>query len=185
MLDFSRWKIRAICGGLLILMLLSIPSFVPEDVRATWPSWVPSRAINLGLDLAGGSYLLLEAETSDVAKSRLDQMRETVVTEVKKSPKIEIGDISVTDGKLRFMVVDPSKVDEVRNRLNPYTSGAAMTGQRDWNIEVVNSQEFVLTPTEAGLDPRDRPRDGRRDRGGAQAHRRDGHARADDHPPGQ
>lgn len=152
MLDFSRWKIRAICAGLLVMMLLSVPSFVPEEMRAKWPSWVPSSAINLGLDLAGGSYLLLEADTNDVAKSRLEQMRETVRAEVRKAPKVEIGDISVKDGKLRFMVVDPAKVDLVRERLNPYTTGAGMTGQRDWNIEVVNGQEFVLTPTDAGLN---------------------------------
>ncbi len=152
MLDFSRWKIRAICGGLLILMLFAVPSFVPEQMRAKWPSWVPRPAINLGLDLAGGSYLLLEAETKDVATAKLEQMRETVRTEVRKAPKVEIGDISVKDGTLRFMVVDPTKVDLVRERLNPYTTGAAMTGQRDWNINVVNSQEFVLTPTEAGLN---------------------------------
>ena len=64
MLNFSRWQIRAIIGGLILIMLFAVPSFVPERVRNSWPSWVPKSSISLGLDLAGGSYLLLEADTT-------------------------------------------------------------------------------------------------------------------------
>jgi len=152
MLDFPRWKVRLIIGGLLLIILFAIPSFVPKDVRDTWPRWIPKPAVNLGLDLAGGSYLLLEADTKDVAASRVEQMKETVRSELRsRTPRIEISDISTKDGKVSFMVTDPSKVDAVRERINPHTTGAGMTGQRDWNIEVVNGQEFVLTPTDAGI----------------------------------
>lgn len=152
MLDFPRWKVLTISAFLAVMVLLAVPSFVPKTVRDSWPSWLPVPAINLGLDLAGGSYLLLEADTKDVAQSRLEQMREQVRSEMRRDPRIEIGDISVQGGKLSFMVRDSSKVDAAREKLLPLTSGVGTTGQRDWDIAVVDSTRFVLTPTSAGVN---------------------------------
>jgi preprotein translocase subunit SecD len=40
----------------------------------------------------------------------------------------------------------------VREAILPLTSGAGLTGQRDWNIQVVDGNRFVLTPTQEGID---------------------------------
>ncbi|WP_404334785.1 protein translocase subunit SecD [Sphingomonas sp. MMS12-HWE2-04] len=152
MLDFPRWKVLSITIGIALMVLLAVPSFVPKSVRETWPSWVPKPAINLGLDLAGGSYLLLEGDTKDVAQSRLEGMRDQVRAAMRQDPKVDIGDISVQGGKLSFMVRDPSKVDAAREKLLPLTNGVATTGQRDWDIAVVDSTRFVLTPTQVGIN---------------------------------
>ena len=40
--------------------------------RAMWPGWLPSRIVNLGLDLRGGAHLLAEVHTTDVYKARMD-----------------------------------------------------------------------------------------------------------------
>ena len=151
MLDFPRWKVTSIIGLLAVLMALAIPSFFPESITAKWP--VPHPRVNLGLDLAGGSYLLLEADTKDLATSRLTQMRDQVQQEMRTgTPRIDIGDISIRGGQLTFMVRDVSQVDAVRERLLAITgSGAGMTGQREWDISVVDSNRFVLTQTDAGI----------------------------------
>jgi preprotein translocase subunit SecD len=153
MLDFPRWKITSIVALLAVLSALSLPSFTflfPVSMTNAWP--IHPR-VNLGLDLAGGSYLLLEADTADLAKSRLTQMRDEVAQEMRTgTPQIGIGDISVNNGQLTFMVRDVSQVDAARERLLKITgSGVGMTGQRDWDINVVDSTRFVLTPTKAGL----------------------------------
>jgi preprotein translocase subunit SecD len=150
MLDFSRSKRLAIFIGLGLMILLAVPSFFPQSQRATWPSWIPKPAINLGLDLAGGSYILLEGDTSSVAKDRLVAMSEQVRGDMRRDPRVEIGDISVQDGKLSFMVRDPAKVDAAREKLLPLTNGVGTTGQRDWDIAVVDSTRFVLTPSQVG-----------------------------------
>ena len=149
MLDFPRWKVWSIVGLLAVLCALAIPSFLPERVTAGWP--VHPR-INLGLDLAGGSYLLLEADTQDLAATRIETMREQVATEMRRAPRIEVGDISSRNGQLSFMLRDPSQVDAARERLLTVTGGGAgMTGQRQWDIAVVDTSRFILKPTEAGL----------------------------------
>ncbi len=152
MLDFPRWKITTILVGLAVMIALSIPSFFPKSARDQWPSWVPKPAINLGLDLAGGSFLLLEANTDDVRQARLTQMQEEVRSAMRRDPRIDIGDISIQGGKVSFMVRDPSKVDAAREKLVAIAgSGVGTTGQRVWDIAVVDTSRFVLTPTDAGI----------------------------------
>ena len=151
MLDFPRWKVLWVWGVLLALCALALPSFTFLGIDRVLPT---ARKINLGLDLAGGSYLLLEADTADLAGSRLETMRDQVQTEMRRaSPRIEIGDISTRDGQLSFMLRDSSKVDAAREVLLKIAGGGAgMTGQREWDIQVVDTQRFIVKPTQAGLD---------------------------------
>ncbi|MDE0879641.1 MAG: protein translocase subunit SecD [Sphingomonas bacterium] len=151
MLDFPKWKVWSIWGVLAFLCALAVPSLIPERVSPGWLANAPR--INLGLDLAGGSYLLLEADTQELANSRIESMRDNIQGQMRNgTPRIAIGDISTRDNQLSFMVRDPSQVDAARERLLSITGGGAgMTGQREWDIAVVDTSRFVLKPTDAGL----------------------------------
>jgi len=152
MLDFPRWKIASIIGLLLVGSLLAIPSLMPESTaRSIGLSWAPR--INLGLDLAGGSHILLEADTADVAKMRLSTMEDTIRSEMRKeSPQIQIGDISTANGALTFFVRDSSQLDAAVDKVRTLTAPVGSTGQRDWNVQVVDSTRIVMTPTQGGID---------------------------------
>jgi preprotein translocase subunit SecD len=150
MLDFPRWKMWAVSLLCLFGIALAIPSFLPEPVVAKFPSFVPSSRINLGLDLAGGSHLLLEGDTSDVAKQRLDQMEDIMRSELRRA-KIEVGDMSTAGGRLSFLVRDPSKIDAVREIAVAQTQPAAIGGTRTFDLTVAEGSRVVLTPTQAGL----------------------------------
>jgi preprotein translocase subunit SecD len=153
MLDFPRWKMWAVSLLCLIGIALAIPSFIPEAQVAKWPAFIPSARINLGLDLAGGSHLLLEADTSDIAKQRIDQMEEIMRGELRRaSPGIEVGDMSTAGGRLSFLVRNPAQVDAAveiaRNQTQPV---GGLGGQRTFNVSVVDTTRVVITPTQAGL----------------------------------
>lgn len=154
MLDFPKWKVWAVWLSIAVCFLLAIPSFVPENMRERWPGWIPQPTINLGLDLAGGSSILLEADIADLARTRLAAKRDEIETEFRRQdPRIDIGEISMRDGTISFMVRDVAKVDAARERLLQLTgSGAGMTGQREWTIEVRDGTRFIVTQTNAGLD---------------------------------
>ena len=152
MLDFPVWKRIYLWGITLALAVAALPSIASlADIH--WPNWLPGPTVNLGLDLAGGSHILLEANPDDIARQRLDTMDEAVRLAVRDAqPRIRIGDISTANGRVTFIVDDPMQVDATRDALEPLTSGAGLTGQRDWNIQVVDGTRFVLTPTSAGLN---------------------------------
>ncbi len=70
MMYFSRLKTALILGACLLGALLCMP-----NLFAAPAAWLPWRTVHLGLDLRGGSYLLLEVDMKAVIKERLDGLR--------------------------------------------------------------------------------------------------------------
>src|SRR6516165_1720880 len=67
MLYISKWKAAAILLTALICCLFAVPNFFPESMVKRWPAWA-QRHIVLGLDLQGGSHILLEVDANDVRR---------------------------------------------------------------------------------------------------------------------
>src|SRR3979409_1659301 len=77
MLYFTRWKGLAIILTALVVCLCAVPNFFPEATVKGWPAWAQRRLV-LGLDLQGGSHILLEVDSNSVKKDKLDQVRDDV-----------------------------------------------------------------------------------------------------------
>ncbi|HVE01309.1 MAG TPA: protein translocase subunit SecD, partial [Sphingomicrobium sp.] len=151
MLEFPRWKVWIVSLVVALGVLFSIPSLIAGTTLASrWPSWLPHEKISLGLDLAGGSHLLLEADANDALKQRLQAKEDEVSTELRRDPRIEIGDISTAGGRLSFLVRDPTQVDAAVERLRKLSQPLALTGNRDWDVQVVDQTRVVLIPTPGG-----------------------------------
>ncbi|HEX2764917.1 MAG TPA: protein translocase subunit SecD [Allosphingosinicella sp.] len=150
MLDFPRWKVWGISFLCLIGILFAIPSLLPESAVAKWPPAIPSARINLGLDLAGGSQLLLEAETGDILKQQVEGMERLMVADLNRD-KIEFGDMSSAGGRVTFLVRDPKRVDRAVELARNQTQPVGLA-QRSWSVNVVDSTRIVMVPSQAGLD---------------------------------
>ncbi|MCU0729192.1 MAG: protein translocase subunit SecD [Sphingopyxis sp.] len=154
MLDFPRWKIVGVWLVLLTGLVLAVPSFVPPQWLSAIPEEMRPR-VNLGLDLAGGSHLLLEADINDVRIQRIAAEERAVRDAMRGEPgsadDIAIGDLTRGANSISFLVRDAAQLDEARERLNSLTTGVGVTGQRTWTIEVRDSTRIVMTQTEAGL----------------------------------
>lgn len=72
MLYFSRWKTIGIWAVVLLGLLFALPNLFPQSVLAKLPDWMPKKQMTLGLDLQGGSHILLKIEPNDLIKDRLD-----------------------------------------------------------------------------------------------------------------
>lgn len=153
MLDFPRWKQVWLWALTLVACLAALPSIFAVG-NLPWPAVLPEPKINLGLDLAGGSHILLEANADQVRRQRLESMEEDVRNRLRQAdPPIRYGDISTKDGTVAITLADPTQADAAREVLQTLTAGAGMTGQRDWNLDVLDSgARVVLTPTQAGID---------------------------------
>src|SRR5262245_65878060 len=78
MLFFTRWKAAAILVVALAVCLFALPNFFSESTIRHWPSWA-QRHIVLGLDLQGGSSLLLEVDVNAVRKDKLQAISDDVL----------------------------------------------------------------------------------------------------------
>ena len=152
MLEFPRWKAIWLWAITLVAALAAAPSLL-STMGFAIPAGVYAPKVNLGLDLAGGSHILLEADPAQVRQQRIEGMDESVRGKLKQAGgDIRISDISNRDGALTFLVEDPGKIDAVREAILPLTNGAGLTGARDWTINVIDGNRFVLTPTPEGID---------------------------------
>ena len=106
MLDFPTWKKAWLWFLTAVCALAALPSLV-AITGLGWPAFLPRPMVNLGLDLAGGSHILLEADTRQVAQQRLETMEESVRATMRLAePRIQIGDISTRGGRLSFMLAN-------------------------------------------------------------------------------
>ncbi len=151
--DFPLWKVWLLTALLVVGILLSIPSLLTEQQREQIPDFLPQPAINLGLDLSGGVHILLEAQTEEFLATRLQTMSDRIEDAMDdQEPRIRIGDVSRSGGRIAFTVRDEAQLDMAMERVRELTEGVGLTGQRNWNVENVDSFQVVVTPTSAGID---------------------------------
>jgi preprotein translocase subunit SecD len=150
MLSFPRWKVWGISLLCALGVLMAVPSFLPADTLATLPRWAQAVRINLGLDLAGGSQLLLEAQTADVARQRAETMEENIRREMRRA-RIQIAEVSTANQQVAFTVRNPAQLGEARTIANRQSQPSGFTGAADWSIGVEGNR-ITMRQTSAGLD---------------------------------
>ena len=154
MLDFPKWKIWGIVATILVGFLFAAPNFISERQAAALPDMLPSKQLSLGLDLRGGSHLMLEASTEDVRKTKLESLEDTVRSELRQvsGGAIAYTDISTAGGKLSLVITDPSRLDAAVAALRKVTQPiSGLTGVRDVDVNVVDGNKIVLNETDAGV----------------------------------
>ena len=146
MLQFSKVQQAAVLGLVLLGVIFSIPNFLNEETRANLPGFLPKGTINLGLDLQGGSYLLLGVNTEKVIDDRMratmgDLRREMRPSSASGRERIRIENIVYNDetGVIALRVADENDIDEAADRARDVTragAGALGLGQRNYVVSV-------------------------------------------------
>lgn len=120
MLYFSRartWAITCVC---LLGVLFSLPNIVPPG---SLPSWLPQHRVTLGLDLQGGSHLLLAVDRDALAAERLDALREEVRRTL-RSAGVRYSHLTVAGWTVSLSSADPaSAVEALRPLLDDLPAG--------------------------------------------------------------
>ena len=117
MVNFSKSKMIGVFIVCILGLAFSAPNFFKEQTLKNLPDWLPHKHINLGLDLQGGSHLLVEVEFSAVINEQLESVLDDVRTELRKS-RIKYTGLSV-DGKtsVKVNIREPEKTEQARSLL--------------------------------------------------------------------
>ncbi|CAO4175135.1 protein translocase subunit SecD [Methylorubrum populi] len=169
MLRFTRTKIVATLAVILIGLSLAVPSFVPADSRkafmASLPSWfpswiIPSRAIVLGLDLQGGSQILLEIDQPDLVRSMVTGLRDDVRRVLREAAVSPEGGIRVVNRGVELRIPDAAArakvMPKLRELAQPINNPLAGGGGQTLAINESESGTIQLTLTDAGVNERTR-----------------------------
>jgi preprotein translocase subunit SecD len=151
MLSFPRWKVWGICLICLIFSLMAVPSFLPASAFNQLPAFARGTHINLGLDLAGGSQLLLEAETGDVARARGESMEETMRRVLRTASPAISGQFSTRNGEVHI-TVDPPRLEEAARLARQQIGTAGNLGGADWSVATADGRQVIMRQTDAGVN---------------------------------
>ncbi len=144
MIQIPTWKVYTIIAVCLLGVLYALPNVAGPYAR-TWaenylPTWLPSKTVNLGLDLRGGAHLLYEVEVEKVVKDR----SENVLDDLRKSlreDKIAYTRIGTIPGGAQVTLKDESDSDAVRKILRGFQADLVISeGETPTNIKAVFSE---------------------------------------------
>ncbi|MFZ5835581.1 MAG: protein translocase subunit SecD [Pseudomonadota bacterium] len=122
MLHFARWKIAVIFILLAGCLVIAAPNLLSSETLARLPDWMPKQQINLGLDLQGGSHLLLEVDVKAVTQERLQSLTEEVRAALRKE-RIGYKKLGVRDGVLNVEVRESGQFDSALARIKELNAG--------------------------------------------------------------
>ena len=155
MLHFTRWKTVAIWLTVLVSMLYALPNVLPKPFLDSLPSWAPTKPMTLGLDLQGGSHILLQVEREDLIAERLATTRDDV-RRVLRDAKIEYTGLSGSGTQVKVTVPDAAKLEDARAKLGELTlpvNASMFSSGSVSEIALTEAQpgQFVLSLTDDGL----------------------------------
>ncbi len=110
MIQLSRWKVVLVVLSLVFGLLLAFPSMLSPEQRASLPGWLPKNGVNLGLDLQGGSYLLLEVDVPAMREKRVTNLMEDVRVSLGEQ-RINIASMQREQGAVVVTVGDGAQFD--------------------------------------------------------------------------
>src|SRR4030088_429791 len=155
MLYFTRWEALAIILTGVGVGLCAVPNFFPEAKVKTWPAWA-QRHLVLGLDLQGGSYLLLEVDSNYVKKEKLDQIRDDVRRALRDA-KIGYTGLATRPDSVEVRVKDTdvqTAFAKLRELAQPLGGLLGSSGQRSLEVSDAGGGLIRLTVPQAAITDR-------------------------------
>ena len=158
MLYFSRWKTFSIWAIVAIGMLFAMPNVLPQSWVSAMPDWLPKRSMTLGLDLQGGSHILLQIDRQDLADERLESTRDEIRTALRDA-RIGYTGLTGSGNSVQVRIRDPQQVEAAKTALDallqPVASSLFGTGTiTELSLDEPEPGVLRYTLTPEGLDYR-------------------------------
>ena len=117
MLQFQLWKKLLVVLVAVLGIIFALPNLIGGDDGAG-SNFLPGKQINLGLDLQGGSHLLLRVDVGAVKQERLENLGETLRRDF-RSEKIRFSGLAVANETVSLQIRNP---DDVAKTLQIFTN---------------------------------------------------------------
>ena len=120
MVQFKKWQLFLVILFSLFAIIFSLPNFFSKETLKKLPSFIPSNQIVLGLDLQGGSYLLIEVDTESVISENFESFSDNLRLSLRKN-KIPYSKFNIKNNNIFFNIKNENKKDELSKILSKYS----------------------------------------------------------------
>ncbi len=121
MVQLKKWQVFIVILFSVLGILFSVPNFFKSSTLSKFPSFLPNEQIVLGLDLQGGSYLLLEVDTESVIKENLSSLVDEIRLMLRKK-KIPYSDFNIVEKDIFINLKDKNKEEVLIENLNKFSN---------------------------------------------------------------
>lgn len=156
MLYFAKWKVALIIAVVGLGLLMAMPNVLPQSVRSSLPDWLPSKTVNLGLDLRGGSHVLLEVDRENL----VDQLTKQLQGDIRQTLRDErIGYVGLNRSgqSVTVRIREAGDVDnavaKIRDLSQPISTGFMGQAGGGQDLDVTgDGQQITARLTDEGLE---------------------------------
>ena len=113
MKNYPSWKWIIVLIVISMAIIFSFPTYINKDETN---NWFYENKINLGLDLQGGSYLLLEVEYDVLIKEELENLND-IVRQISRKEKVRISNIETNIDEIIFTFVNTLNIEKIKTKL--------------------------------------------------------------------
>src|SRR6185503_15891551 len=156
MLQFTPLRTAIILIVAVLGIAFALPNAFTKDQTAQWPGWLPHNGMTLGLDLQGGSYLLLQVNQNSVIQDRLKSLRRDARELL--AGQNGIGNIiTTTDKGLTIELTDPTQKAAAQTALRKLQTGSGVLGLggvQELQFGDTPDGKLTVTLTDAGIKDR-------------------------------
>ena len=116
---FANWKKILVAVVCVFGFAFATPNLFSDESIRDVPSWLPNQKINLGLDLQGGSHLLLEVDVASVYRERQESVVDAIRTALRRAkPPLGYTRLGVREGCAGFELRSAGDAERARAALD-------------------------------------------------------------------
>ena len=156
MINITRYQLWGALAACLLALLFAAPNVLTEKAAKGLPSYVPHQQFNLGLDLQGGAYLLLESDMKPVTDDHLRELRNQVRTKL-RDERIRYEELRIVASRgVSFKLVDRADATKAQDAVNRIARDSSISGgtfasrQNVYDIRV-DGDSVSMRLTDAGI----------------------------------
>jgi protein-export membrane protein SecD len=140
---FAKWKTYLNFTVLFLGILFALPNLFTDEQLAPIREYMDVRKMNLGLDLRGGSYLLIEVDVRSVIRDRLEATKDEM-QDVLREAGINYQGRTVEGNAVVATLMNPADADKAREVLQPVVAA-------DMTLEIDGEGKLRLQITDQGI----------------------------------
>ena len=147
-----RWVVVTYVILILAGVIAALPNMFTSQRLAALPGWVPKQQITLGLDLQGGSHLVLEVDAAALKTDRLRSLLDDVRGTLRKE-RIDSRSARISSGVITVTIDNPDQLTKAQEVLGAMAVPVGITGQRDLDVSTTGNL-IKIALTDAGINDR-------------------------------
>jgi preprotein translocase subunit SecD len=140
---FAKWKTYLNFAVLGLGILFALPNLFTDAQLGELPEWITPRKMSLGLDLRGGSHLLIEVDVQSVIRDRLDASMEESRNAL-RTAGITYQGLAVAGNAVVATLMNPADAEKAQEILQPLVDV-------DMVLEIDGNGKLSLGITEPGV----------------------------------